>query len=222
MGFTTVPEALDRIRRGEMVIVVDGPDRENEGDLTMAAEMVTAEAVNFMIRHGCGLLCMPCDPDRLDELRLGPMVPVGAGTDTAFTVSIDHHSCGTGVAAAERACTIRMVSDPATGAGDFRRPGHVFPLRARPAGVLERPGHTEAAVDLCHLAGLTPCAAICEVLNEDGTVARVPDLERFAGVHGLTLLSIEDLVAYRRRNGHMSIKTAAAAERSGIERPGSG
>jgi 3,4-dihydroxy 2-butanone 4-phosphate synthase/GTP cyclohydrolase II len=176
----SVVDALRRIQRGEMVLVSDGADREDEADLTMAAQWVTPEAIAFMLRHGRGLVCMPCDGARLDRLGIGPMVPE-AGCDTAFTVSIDHRSVGSGISAVDRAATIRAVLDP-WAAG----------------GVLVRTGHTEAAVDLTRMAGLAPCAVICEVLNDDGTIARGPELERLAADQGLARVTIEDLVAYRR------------------------
>ena len=205
-GESSVLEALRRMQRREMVLVSDGPDREDEADLTMAAQWVTPEAIAFMLRHGRGLVCMPCDGARLDRLGIGPMVtdastpgtPPTPGCDTAFTVSIDHRSVGSGISAADRAATIRAVLDPWAGAADFVRPGHVFPLRAREGGVLVRTGHTEAAVDLARLAGLAPCAVICEVLNDDGTIARGPELDRLAADHDLARVTIEDLVAYRR------------------------
>jgi len=196
-GVDSVLDALGRIRRGEMVLVSDGADREDEADLTMAAEWVTPEAIAFMLRHGRGLVCMPCDGGRLDRLGIGAMVS-DAGCDTAFTVSIDHRSVGSGISAVDRAATIRAVLDPWAGPADFVRPGHVFPLRAREGGVLVRTGHTEAAVDLSRLAGLAPCAVICEVLNDDGTVARGPELDRLASDQGLARVTIDDLVAYRR------------------------
>ena len=196
-GEASVVDALRRIQQGEMVLVSDGPDREDEADLTMAAQWVTPEAIAFMLRHGRGLVCMPCDGARLDRLGIGAMV-TDAGCDTAFTVSIDHQSVGSGISAADRAATIRAVLDPWAGAADFVRPGHVFPLRAREGGVLVRTGHTEAAVDLARLAGLAPCAVICEVLNDDGTIARGPELDRLAADHDLARVTIEDLVAYRR------------------------
>ena len=196
-GPDSVPDVLRRIQRGEMVLVSDGPDREDEADLTMAAQWVTPEAIAFMLRHGRGLVCMPCDGARLDGLGIGAMV-TDAGCDTAFTVSIDHRSVGSGISAADRAATIRAVLDPWAGPSDFVRPGHVFPLRAREGGVLMRTGHTEAAVDLARLAGLAPCAVICEVLNDDGTIARGAELDRLAADHDLARVTIEDLVAYRR------------------------
>jgi 3,4-dihydroxy 2-butanone 4-phosphate synthase/GTP cyclohydrolase II len=181
-----------------MVVVVDGPDRENEGDLTMGAEFVTGATVNFMICEARGLVCAPADAGLLDRLRIGPMVePQSATCDTAFAVSVDHCSGTTGIAAHERADTIRALADGSSLPWDFRRPGHVFPLRARAGGVLERAGHTEAAVDLCRLAGLVPCGSICEILCEDGTPARLPDLEIFAKEHDLVLVSVDDLISYR-------------------------
>jgi 3,4-dihydroxy 2-butanone 4-phosphate synthase/GTP cyclohydrolase II len=198
MTLATIDEALKRIRRGEMVLVVDDEDRENEGDLTMAASWVTAEAVNFMLTWARGLVCMPCDVGRLDELDFWPMVPPDrAGNDTAFTVSVDHVTAGSGIGAADRATTIRRVLDPTSRPGDFQRPGHVFPLRARPGGVLERRGHTEASVDLARLAGLPPVAVICEVLCDDGSPARFPYLERFAAEHRIAVVSVDQVVEHR-------------------------
>jgi 3,4-dihydroxy 2-butanone 4-phosphate synthase/GTP cyclohydrolase II len=198
MALATIDEALKRIRRGEMVLVVDDEDRENEGDLTMAASWITPEAVNFMLRWARGLVCVPCDPRRLDELDMWPMVPSDrAGNDTAFTVSVDHVTAGSGIGAADRAATIRHILDHEARPSDFQRPGHVFPLRARPGGVLERRGHTEAAVDLARLAGLPPVAAICEVLGEDGSPARGPYLERFATDHRIAILSVDQVVEHR-------------------------
>ncbi len=197
MSPSSIREVLERLRQGEMVLVSDGTDREDEADLTMAAQCVTPEAIAFMIRHGRGLVCMPCDGERLDALQIGPMVAT-PGCDTAFTVSIDHSSAGSGISAADRSATIRAVLDPWAKATDFVRPGHVFPLRARDGGGLTRPGHTEAAVDLMRLAGLTPVAVICEVLNDDGSIARGEQLTVLAAQHGLTTVTIEDLIAYRR------------------------
>jgi 3,4-dihydroxy 2-butanone 4-phosphate synthase/GTP cyclohydrolase II len=198
MALTPIDEALRRIRRGEMVLVVDDEDRENEGDLTMAAEWVTAESINFMLRWARGLVCMPCHGDRLDELEVGPMVPAGdATTDTPFGVTIDHRAAGSGIGAADRALTIRRVLDPASRPGDFLRPGHVFPLRAKGGGVLERRGHTEAAVDLAVLAGCAPVAVICEVLHDDGSPARVPYLEMFAQEHRIVMISVGQIVEHR-------------------------
>lgn len=202
MSLTSIDDALRRIRRGEMVLVVDDEDRENEGDLTLAAEWVTPEAINFMMRWARGLVCMPCSSRRLDELEMGPMVPAEtAGCDTAFTVTIDHRDAGSGIGAQDRALTIRKILDPASRAEHFVRPGHVFPLRAREDGVLERRGHTEAAVDLARLAGCAPVAVICEVLHDDGSPARFPYLELFAQEHRIALVSVAQLVDFRERAG---------------------
>lgn len=198
MTFVTVDEALRRVGRGELVVVVDAEDRENEGDVMVAARHATPEVINFMCTHARGLICMPCDPERLDALRLSPMVPATGIEQAAFTVSIDHVSCTSGISARERATTIRRVLDPSSRPQDFRRPGHVFPLRARPGGVLERPGHTEASVDLARMAGVEPAAVICEVLADDGEVARLPELVSFARRHGLALLSVDAIIEQRR------------------------
>ena len=202
MSLTTIDDALRRIRRGEMVLVVDDEDRENEGDLTLAAEWVTPEAINFMLRWARGLVCMPCDAERLAELEIGPMVPPGSeGCDTAFTVSIDHREAGSGIGAHDRALTIRRVLAGDSRPEHFVRPGHVFPLRARDGGVLERRGHTEAAVDLARLAGCAPVAVICEVLHDDGSPARFPYLEMFAEEHRIAMVSVAQVVEYRQGAG---------------------
>jgi len=199
MALATIEEALKRIRRGEMVLVVDDEDRENEGDLTMAASWVTPEAVNFMIRWARGLVCMPCAPTVLDALGLAPMVPPDrAGCDTAFTVSIDHVNAGSGIGAADRALTIRRTADPGMKPSEFKQPGHVFPLRARPGGTLERRGHTEAAVDLAVLAGLPPVAMICEVLDHDGSPARFDALTEFAADHRIAIISVGQVAEHRK------------------------
>ncbi len=196
----SVEEALAAIARGEMVVVVDDENRENEGDLVMAASRVTPQAVNFMARHGRGLICVPLPAARLDELGLPPMVPAPEDhLGTAFTISVDARTVTTGISAAERARTIRALCDPATRPEDLQRPVHIFPLRAKAGGVLRRPGHTEAAVDLARLAGLEPAGVICEIMNEDGTMARLPQLQQMAAQHGLCLVSIADLIRYRRR-----------------------
>ena len=198
MSLTPIDDALRRIRRGEMVLVVDDEDRENEGDLQMAADCVTGEALNFMFRWARGLVCMPCDGTWLDKLDIGPMVPRGEeGCDTAFTVTIDHRDAGSGIGAADRALTIRKVLDPTSRPHDFIRPGHVFPLRACDGGVLDRRGHTEAAVDLARLAGLAPVAVTCEVLHDDGSPARLPYLELFAQEHRIAMISVEQIADYR-------------------------
>ncbi|HEV2311106.1 MAG TPA: 3,4-dihydroxy-2-butanone-4-phosphate synthase [Acidimicrobiia bacterium] len=199
MELASIDEALRRIRRGEMVLVVDDEDRENEGDVTMAASWVTPEAINFMLRWARGLVCMPCAPARLDALSLAPMVPPEhAGCDTAFTVSIDHVEAGSGIGAADRALTIRRAVQPDASPHEFKRPGHVFPLRARAGGTLERRGHTEASVDLARLAGLPPVAVICEVLASDGSPARVPDLAAFADDHRIAMVTVDQVAEERR------------------------
>ena len=216
VSLTPIDDALRRIRRGEMVLVVDDEDRENEGDLTLAAEWVTPEAVNFMLRWARGLVCMPCDGTWLDKLDIEPMVPPGrAGCDTAFTVSIDHRNAGSGIGAADRALTIRRFLDPGSRPDDFIRPGHVFPLRAREGGVLERRGHTEAAVDLARLAGLPPVAVICEVLHDDGSPARFPYLELFAEEHRIAMISVAQVADHRARDRRHRIVDAPAAALTG-------
>ncbi len=200
-GFSTIEEAIEDIRQGKMVVVVDDEDRENEGDLVMAAEKVTPEAINFMATYGRGLICMPVEGKRLDELELPAMV--NNNTDphaTAFTISVDAKECTTGISAYERAMTVKAILNPATRPSDLRRPGHIFPLRAKEGGVLRRAGHTEAAVDLARLAGLYPAGVICEIMKEDGTMARVPELMEFVKTHGLKIITIADLIQYRRRN----------------------
>lgn len=202
VGLATIDEAIEAIRNGEIIIVVDDADRENEGDFVMAADWASPAAVNFMITEGRGLLCLPMTGQRLDELGLGPMVPELAGREeTAFAVSIDVEEDGnTGISAAARARCIRMAVDPDTRPDQLRRPGHVFPLRARDGGVLEREGHTEAAVDFARQAGLSPAGVICEIMNPDGTMARLPDLLEIARAHHLLVVSIEDLIAWRQRH----------------------
>jgi 3,4-dihydroxy 2-butanone 4-phosphate synthase / GTP cyclohydrolase II len=198
----SIEAALDRYRSGGMLVVVDDENRENEGDLCVAASHATPEIVNFMARRGCGLICVALDPDVVDTLKLHPMVPVeqnGSAHQTAFTVSVEAATnVTTGISAYDRAHTIRLLASPTATAKDFVRPGHIFPLRARAGGVLARNGHTEAGVDLSRLAGLPPAAAICEVMAEDGTMMRLPELREFAREHDLMLISIADLVAYRR------------------------
>lgn len=204
MTLSTVEEALEDLRAGKFVIVVDSEARENEGDLVLAAEFVTPEAVNFMARHGRGLICVPMTAERLKELRLPLMVPDSENESpfaTAFTVSVSaREGVTTGISAQDRCRTIAALANPDTRPEDLVRPGHVFPLRATEGGVLVRPGHTEAAVDLMRLAGLTPVAVICEIMKEDGSMARLPDLERFARRHGLRLIAVSDLISYRYRH----------------------
>jgi 3,4-dihydroxy 2-butanone 4-phosphate synthase/GTP cyclohydrolase II len=200
MPFTHIENAIAAIERGELVIVVDDADRENEGDLIMAAEKVTPESMGFMIRHTSGVICMPLEGSRLDDLELPLMVANNTeGQRTAFTVSVDaKHGTTTGISAADRAATVQMLIDAHTGPDDLNRPGHIFPLRYREGGVLKRAGHTEAAVDLARLAGCTPAGVLAEVVNDDGTMARLPQLDSFAAEHGLQLISIADLIRYRR------------------------
>jgi len=195
-----VEEALEDLNKGHMVVVVDDEDRENEGDLVMAAEKVTPEAINFMVRFGRGLVCTPLTAERVDELELPLMVSDNTEKlGTAFTVSVDHHKTTTGISAYERAMTIKSLIDPETTPGDLMRPGHVFPLRAMEGGVLRRAGHTEAAIDLARLSGLYPAGVICEIMNEDGSMARVPQLVEFCREHGLKIITIADLINYRMK-----------------------
>jgi 3,4-dihydroxy 2-butanone 4-phosphate synthase/GTP cyclohydrolase II len=210
--FASIPEALRDIRRGHMVIVVDDPDRENEGDLVCAASKVTPEVINFMITHGRGLLCFPAVGERLDQLRLAPMVENSQEVrGAAYTVSVDaRHGVTTGVSAADRALTIKTLIHPKTQPEDLARPGHIFPLRYREGGVLVRAGHTEAAVDLAKHAGLYPAGAICEIMNEDGSMARMPELRRFAARHHLKMITIAGLIEYRRRTEKLVHRTVSA------------
>ena len=198
-NFATVPEAVAEIRAGRMVVVVDDEDRENEGDLTLAAEFVTPEAINFMARFGRGLICLTLTEERADYLRLGPMTQENTSRfGTAFTETIEaRDGVTTGISAADRAHTIRVAIDPRSTANDLARPGHVFPLRARKGGVLVRAGQTEASVDLARMAGLISAGVICEIMNEDGTMARVPDLIKFCAEHGLKMLTVASLIRYR-------------------------
>lgn len=197
--FNSIEEAIEEIRNGKIIVVIDNEDRENEGDLLMAAEKVTGEAINFMAKYGRGLICMPVEEERLKQLQLSQMVADNTDNHgTAFTVSIDHEETTTGISAFERALTIQKVLEE-TKAEAFKKPGHVFPLMAKRGGVLEREGHTEAAVDLSKLAGLKPAGVICEIMNEDGNMARTPELITFAEEHGLKMITIADLVAYRKQ-----------------------
>jgi 3,4-dihydroxy 2-butanone 4-phosphate synthase/GTP cyclohydrolase II len=214
MPFATIPEAVEAFRRGELVVVVDDEDRENEGDLTIAAEKVTPEAINFMARHGRGLICLPMTGERLDELRIPLMVQDeqnSARFGTAFCVPIEaKQGVTTGISAYDRARTVLAAIDPATRPGDLARPGHMFPLRAHPGGVLARAGQTEAAVDLARLAGLYPAGVICEVMDEDGTMARLPRLERFCEQHSLKLITVKDLIQHRMKHERLVRKVAEA------------
>ena len=201
MSFNTIEEALEDIRQGKMIVMVDDEDRENEGDLVMAAEMATPEAINFMATYGRGLICVPMTRDRIHALQLEPMVTQNTDPHgTAFTVSVDSATSSTGISAFERAQTVEILVDPNSKSTDLHRPGHIFPLQAREGGVLVRAGHTEGSVDLARLAGLRPAGVICEIMNEDGTMARVPDLQLFVGKHNLKFITLKDLIAYRRRS----------------------
>jgi 3,4-dihydroxy 2-butanone 4-phosphate synthase/GTP cyclohydrolase II len=199
--FATIEEAIEDVRQGNFVVVVDAADRENEGDLTIAAQFATPEAINFMATHGRGLICLCLTEARCDALALKPMTYNNETPfETAFTISIEaREGVTTGISAADRSHTIQVAIDPTKGPGDIVQPGHVFPLRARPGGVLQRTGQTEAAVDLARLAGLNPAGVVCEIMNEDGSMARVPDLIPYCERHGLKLVTVEDLIEYRRR-----------------------
>jgi 3,4-dihydroxy 2-butanone 4-phosphate synthase / GTP cyclohydrolase II len=200
--FSTIEEAIEDIREGKMVVVCDAEDRENEGDLTMAAQFVTPEAINFMATHGRGLICLALTRERCDELGLDLMAAKNESPfQTAFTVSIEaREGITTGISAHDRAHTVQVAIDPSSRPHDLVQPGHIFPLKAKDGGVLERTGQTEAAVDLARLAGLNPSGVICEVMNDDGTMARVPDLERYCAKHRLKMVTVADLIAYRRRH----------------------
>src|SRR5256886_7049852 len=210
-AFAPVEEAIEDIRQGNLVVVVDAADRENEGDLTIAAQFATPEAINFMATHGRGLVCLCLTEERCDELGLRPMTernetPYG----TAFTISIEaREGVSTGISASDRSRTIQVAIDPSKGLPDLVQPGHVFPLRARAGGVLRRAGQTEAAVDLARLAGLNPAGVVCEVMNDDGTMARVPDLIRYCERHGLKMVTVADLIEYRRRTEKLVERTTA-------------
>jgi 3,4-dihydroxy 2-butanone 4-phosphate synthase/GTP cyclohydrolase II len=200
--FNTIEEVLADIRAGKMVIITDDPDRENEGDLIMPAEKVTPEAINFMVTYARGLVCAPISHERAQQLGLQRMVVDNRESQkTAFTVSVDAaEGVTTGISAADRAAVVRIMADPKATPQDLVQPGHIFPLQAKPGGVLQRSGHTEATVDLARLAGLQPAGICCEIMNEDGSMARLPDLIEFAAKHGLKIATVEDLIAYRRRN----------------------
>ncbi|MHC4882155.1 MAG: bifunctional 3,4-dihydroxy-2-butanone-4-phosphate synthase/GTP cyclohydrolase II [Planctomycetota bacterium] len=204
--FSEIPEILEELKQGRMIVLVDDEDRENEGDLVCAAELVTPEIINFMATHGRGMICMPLTEERCDELNLHPQTMQNtARLGTAFTVTIDaREGVTTGISAADRAHTIRVAADPDSKASDLARPGHIFPLRARKGGVLLRAGQTEGAVDLMQLAGLRPAGVICEIMNEDGTMARVPELEVYCRTHGLKMTTIANLIEYRlQRETHI-------------------
>jgi len=213
MALATIPEAIEDIREGRFLIIVDDEDRENEGDLVIAAERITPEAVNFMAKHGRGLICLPVIGQRLDELRIPIMVRENTSKHgTAFTVSIEaKHKVTTGISAHDRAATIKAVLDPATKPEDLVCPGHTFPLRAREGGVLVRAGHTEAAVDLARMAGLYPAGVICEIMSEDGTMARLPELETMGEKFGIKIVTVADLIAYRRRHEKLVRRMAEAS-----------
>ena len=212
MALATVPEAVQDIKAGKFVIVVDDENRENEGDLAIAAEKVTSEAINFMTKYARGLICLPIIGQRLDELQIPPMVQENTSKfSTAFAVSVEaKHKTSSGISAHDRATTVKTMLDPSTKPEDIARPGHMFPLRAREGGVLVRAGHTEAIMDLARLAGLYPAGVICEVMNDDGSMARLPQLEDMADKFGIKIVSIADLIAYRRRHEKLVERVAEA------------
>ncbi|MGO7545067.1 3,4-dihydroxy-2-butanone-4-phosphate synthase [Rhizobium leguminosarum] len=211
MTIATIEDAISAIASGKMVVVVDDQNRENEGDIVVAADAVTPEAIAFMMNHARGLVCIAMEGERLDALDIPLMVPNNTESHkTAFTVSVDYlKGTTTGISAADRAATVRALVDDRTKPDEFARPGHIFPLRANPRGVLGRPGHTEAAVDLARLAGRIPAGVICEVANDDGTMSRLPELTLFAERHNLPLVTIEDLVAYLERQAARDIREVA-------------
>jgi len=211
MSFNRIEEALQELKKGNMVIVVDDEDRENEGDLIMAAEKVTPEAINFMAKYGRGLICTPLTAERIEELDLPLMVNENTeGLGTAFTVSVDAADTTTGISAHERALTVKALISSETVPRDLNRPGHIFPLRAKEGGILRRAGHTEAAVDLANMAGLYPAGVICEIMNEDGTMARVPELMKFSQKYGLKIITIADLIKYRMKKEKLVWRAAEA------------
>ena len=213
MGLATIPEAIEDIKAGRFIIIVDDEDRENEGDLALAAEKVSVETINFLSMHARGLICLPMTGERLDELKIPLMVSNNTSKfSTAFTVSVEaKHRVSTGISAADRAETVKAMIDPSITADGLSQPGHMFPLRAREGGVLARVGHTEAIVDLTRLAGLYPAGVICEILNEDGSMARLPQLEVIAGKFGIKIISIADLINYRRRHDKLVHRVAEAS-----------
>lgn len=212
MGLVTIPEAIEDIKAGKLIIIVDDEGRENEGDLAIAAEKVTPEIINFMAKEGRGLICLPLTAERVEELRIPMMVQDNTSRfTTAFTVSIEaKHGVTTGISAHDRAVTVKTAIDPATKSRDIARPGHVFPIKARDGGVLVRAGHTEAIIDLAKLAGLYPAGVICEIMNEDGTMARLPQLEALAAQHNLKMISVADLITHRRRHERLVQRVAEA------------
>jgi 3,4-dihydroxy 2-butanone 4-phosphate synthase/GTP cyclohydrolase II len=218
-----IEDALGAVARGEMVVVLDDKNRENEGDLIIAAEHATPEALAFIVRHTTGIVCVALEGDRADALGLDPMVASNdaKNTDrhgTAFTVTVDaRRGTSTGVSAADRSATIAALIDPETQPDDLMRPGHMFPLRARPGGVLERPGHTEAAIDLARLAGCAPAGVLCEIVRDDGAMARTPELIRFARAHGLCIVTIADLIVYRREGRDRRPSVHAIPHATGLE-----
>jgi 3,4-dihydroxy 2-butanone 4-phosphate synthase len=220
MTFANIVDAVDALRAGEFVIVVDDAGRENEGDLIMSAQFATPEALAFMVRHTTGIVCVAITPSRLDDLELPLMVAANTESQrTAFTVSVDvKHGTSTGVSASDRSATIRALADERYSAEDFAKPGHVFPLRYTEGGVLRRPGHTEAAVDLARLAGHTAAGALCEIVNDDGSMARMPELRLFADRHGLLIVNIADLIAYRLRTERWDQAQAAPGSQTSSER----
>ncbi len=211
MEFNTIEEAIEDIKQGKMIVVVDDEDRENEGDLLMAADAVTPEAINFMATYGRGLICVPMLKERLNQLNIDVMVAHSTDPkETAFTVSVDSKETHTGISAHERALTVQRLMDPTVTGDDFTRPGHIFPLIAKEGGVLERTGHTEAAIDLPKLAGRYPAGVICEIMNDDGTMARVTELKKFVKTHDLKLITIADLIRYRYQEENLVEKVAEA------------
>ncbi len=218
--FASIEAALDDIRAGRMVVVCDDEDRENEGDLTLAAQFATPEAINFMAKEGRGLICLALTPERCDALGLDLMAAKNESPfETAFTVSIEaRDGVTTGISAADRARTVQVAIDPGSAPRDLVQPGHIFPLKAKPGGVLERTGQTEAAVDLARLAGLNPAGVICEIMNDDGTMARVRDLERYCARHGLKMITVADLIAYRRKHDRLVERVVATRLPTGVRR----
>lgn len=207
--FNTIEEAIQDIREGKMVILVDDEDRENEGDIIVAAEKATPEIINFMASYAKGLICVPMTGERLDELEIQPMVLENTDNhETAFTVSVDYKTTTTGISAHERAATVAALLSPEAKPADFRKPGHIFPLRYKEGGVLRRTGHTEGSIDLARLAGLYPAAVICEIMSSDGSMARVPELMEFASEHNIKIVTIADLIEYRRRREKLVTRVA--------------